>query len=34
MPIKWRGNGDDEDRNCDGDCINSDLEGVGEERGK
>ena len=29
MSIKWRGNGDEEDRNCDGDCITSHLERVG-----
>ena len=34
VPRKWRGNGGEEDRNCDGDCINSDLERVGEEWGK
>ena len=32
MPRKWRGNGGEEDRNCDGHCIKSDLERVGEER--
>ena len=31
MPRKWRGNGGEEDRNCDGDCIKSDIERVGEE---
>ena len=31
MPRMWRGNGGEEDRNCDGDCIESDLERVGEE---
>ena len=31
MPRKWRGNGGEEHRNCDGDCIGSDLERVGEE---
>ena len=30
MPRKWRGNGGEEDRNCDGDCIESDIERVGE----
>ena len=30
-PIKWRVNGGKEDRHCDGDCIKSDLERVGEE---
>ena len=29
IPRKWRGNGGEEDRNCDGDCIESDLERVG-----
>ena len=31
MPRKWSGNGGEEDRNCEGDCIKSDLERVGEE---
>ena len=31
MPRKWRGNGSEEDKNCDGDCIESDLERVGDE---
>ena len=31
MPRKWRGNGGEEDKNCDGDCIESDLERVGDE---
>ena len=31
MPRKWRGNGGEEDKNCDGDCIEGDLERVGEE---
>ena len=30
MPREWRGNGDEEDRNCDGDYIKNDLERVGE----
>ena len=30
MPRKWRGNGGEEDRNFDGDCIEIDLERVGE----
>ena len=34
MPRKWRGNGGEEDRNYDGDCIESDLERVGEECNK
>ena len=34
MPIKWKRNGGDKDQNCDGDCIKSDLEREGEERGK
>ena len=28
---KWRGNGGEEDRTCDGVCIKIDLERVGEE---
>ena len=28
MPRKWRGNGGEEDRNCDGDCIKNDIERV------
>ena len=31
MSKRWRGNGAEEDRNCDGGCIESDLERVGEE---
>ena len=31
MPRKWRGNGCEEDRNCDWDCIESDPERLGEE---
>ena len=34
MPRKWRGNGDEEDRNCDGDCIKSHIERVEREWGK
>ena len=35
MPRKWRGNGgEEEDRNCYGYDIKSDLERVGEEWGK
>ena len=32
MPRKWKGNAGEEDRNCDGDCIKSDPERVGEEQ--
>ena len=31
MPRKWMGNGGEEDRNCDGGCIKSDIKRVGEE---
>ena len=31
MPRKCRRNGGEEDRNCDGNCIESHLERVGEE---
>ena len=31
MPRKWRGNGGEEDRSCDGDYIKSNLERVGKE---
>ena len=31
MPRKWMGNGGQEGRNCDGVCIKSDLERVGDE---
>ena len=31
MPKEWRGNGGKEDRNCEGDCIESDIERMGEE---
>ena len=33
MPRKRRGNGGEDDRNCDKYCIKSDLERVGEEWG-
>ena len=31
MPRKRRGYGGEEDRNCDGDCIENDLERMGKE---
>ena len=31
MSRKWMGIGSEEDQNCDGDCIESDIERVGEE---
>ena len=31
MPRKWKGNEGEEDQNGDVDCINSDLERVGDE---
>ena len=34
MPRKWTENGGEEDRNCEGDCIKSNLERVGEELNK
>ena len=34
VPRKWKENGGDEERNCDGDSLKSDLERVGEEWGK
>ena len=30
-PVKWRGNGGEEHRNCDGDCIKSNIERGGTE---
>ena len=32
MSRNWRGNGSEEDRNCDGDCIKSDIERVGGKK--
>ena len=31
MSGKWKGNGGDEGRNCDGDCIQRDLERLKDE---
>ena len=33
MSRKWKGNGGEEDQNCDGDCIKNDLGRVGEKWG-
>ena len=31
IPGKWRGNGGEDHRNCEGDCIKTNLERVGKQ---